>query len=56
MSFRTVIILFYVGNEGMSIVENSYKPGVPITKSLRGRFLKFMEGDSETDKLQDEVT
>ncbi len=45
--FRTVVILFYVGNEGISIVENADKLGVPIPKFLRGRFLKFMEGEAE---------
>ena len=55
MSFRTVIILFYVGNEGISIIENADKLGVPITKSLRGKFLKFMENNTEDNTQQEET-
>ena len=40
-AFRIPIILFYIGNEGISIIENADKLGVPIPKFLRGRFLEF---------------
>ncbi len=53
--FRTVIILFYIGNEGISIIENADKLGVPIPKFLRGKFLKFMENNTE-DNTQQEKT
>ena len=39
--FKIAIILFYIGNEGISIIENADKLGVPIPKFLRGRFLEF---------------
>ncbi len=39
--FKIAIILFYVGNEGISIIENADALGVPIPKFLRGRFLEF---------------
>lgn len=40
-AIRTAVCLFYVGNEGISIVENADKLKVPIPKFLRGRFLNF---------------
>lgn len=46
-SFRIVIILFYIGNEGMSIVENAGAIGIPIPSFLRGKFLKFMENSDK---------
>ena len=46
-AFRIAIILFYIGNEGISIVENSDKLGVKIPKFLRGKFLKFTEHNEE---------
>ena len=46
-AFRVAIILFYIGNEGISIVENADKIGVKIPKFLRGKFLKFTEHNEE---------
>ena len=48
--FRTVVILFYVGNEGISIVENANKLGVPIPKFLHGKFLTFIESEAQQIK------
>lgn len=43
--FKIAIILFYIGNEGISIIENTDKLGVPIPKFLRGRFLEFTKNN-----------
>lgn len=42
-AFRVAIILFYIGNEGISIVENAQALDVPIPKFLLGKFLNFTE-------------
>ena len=47
---KEVVCLFYIGNEGISIIENAEKLGVPIPKFLHGKFLKFTEHNEETDK------
>ena len=39
--FKIVTCLFYIGNEGISIIENAEVLGVPIPKFLRGKFLAF---------------
>ena len=44
-AFRIAIILFYIGNEGISLIENAEKCGVKIPRFLRGKFLKFTEGN-----------
>ena len=50
--FKVAIILFYIGNEGISIIENADALGVPIPKFLRGRFLEFTKkNQQETSKL-----
>ncbi|MBQ6983063.1 MAG: phage holin family protein [Synergistaceae bacterium] len=46
-AFRIAIILFYIGNEGISIIENADKLGVPIPKFLRGRFLEFSKKNQQ---------
>ncbi|MBQ7732497.1 MAG: phage holin family protein [Synergistaceae bacterium] len=40
-AMRTAVCLFYIGNEGISIIENADILGVPIPKFLRGKFLAF---------------
>lgn len=42
-ALKTAVCLFYIGNEGISIVENAEKLGLPIPKFLRGKFLNFAE-------------
>ena len=50
--FKVAIILFYVGNEGISIIENADKLGVPIPKFLRGRFLEFTKKNQQEAEEQ----
>ena len=40
-TFRAAVCLFYIGNEGISIIENADVLGVPVPKFLRGKFLAF---------------
>ena len=50
--FKVAIILFYIGNEGISIIENADKLGVPIPKFLRGRFLEFSKKNQQEAEEQ----
>ncbi len=44
-------MLFYAGNEGISIIENAEKLGVRIPKFLHGKFLTFTNNaESEAPK------
>ena len=45
---RTIVILFYIGNEGLSIMENAFKLGVPFPKALREKFEQFRAENKET--------
>ena len=38
---RNVIALIYIGNEGISIIENSDRLGIPIPGFIRDRFLNI---------------
>ena len=49
-ALKVAVCLFYIGNEGISIIENAEKLGVPIPKFLHGKFLKFTEHNEEADK------
>mgnify|MGYP002870017229 CR=1 FL=1 len=40
---RTVVILFYIGNEGLSIMENAFRLGVPFPEVLKSRFEQFRD-------------
>lgn len=48
-AFRTAVCLFYIGNEGISIIENAEVLRVPIPKFLRGKFLTFAKKSLEHD-------
>lgn len=49
---REVVIMFFVSNEGLSILENSADSGLPIPKKLRDilKQLTKDENDGENDK------
>lgn len=49
-ALKVAVCLFYIGNEGISIIENAEKLGVPIPKFLHGKFLKFTEHNEEHDE------
>ena len=49
-ALRTAVILFYIGNEGISIIENADKLHVPIPKFLHGRFLNFTKQEQDNKK------
>ena len=53
-SVRSVVIIFYVGNEGISIMENAIKLGVPFPKVLRKHFLQFLK-DKNQEKQKNNV-
>ncbi len=40
---RTAVIFFYLSNEGLSIIENSVKVGLPIPEKLKQVFLSMKE-------------
>ena len=46
-ALKVAVCLFYIGNEGISIIENADKLGVPIPKFLHGKFIKFTEHNEE---------
>ena len=52
-ALKTAVCLFYIGNEGISIVENAEKLNVPIPKFLHGKFLSFTEENTRTE-VEDE--
>lgn len=55
LTFATV--LFYIANEGLSIVENMAQLGVLVPKNIAER-LKHIESDSQslTDEVREELT
>ena len=46
---RTAVVLFYVGNEGLSIMENAFKLDVPFPKALQKHFLQFKTEDNKKE-------
>lgn len=43
---RTAVIFFYLSNEGLSIIENASKVGLPIPEKLRMVFTELKKGDN----------
>ena len=52
-TLKTAVCLFYIGNEGISIVENAEKLNVPIPQFLHGKFLSFTE-ENQRKEVEDE--
>ena len=42
-TLKTAVCLFYIGNEGMSIIENADKLGIPLPNALIKRFKQYKE-------------
>ena len=47
---RTAVIFLYLSNEGISVLENAVKLGLPVPEKLKNILLKIKEGDSDDDK------
>lgn len=46
-AIRTAVIFFYLSNEGISIVENAAKIGLPIPEKLRGILKQLNQEDNQ---------
>lgn len=47
---RTAVILFYMANEGLSIIENAGEIGLPIPKKLRDVLAQLRKKSGEDEK------
>lgn len=48
---RTLVIYYFVANEGLSILENLAQAGVPIPEFLKTKLIKLKE-DSDNGKME----
>lgn len=46
-SIKNVVCLFYISNEGLSIIENAHALGIPFPKFLKDRLLNMAEGAND---------
>ena len=47
-AIRTIIIVFYLANEGLSILENAARLGLPVPQKMKDTLIKLHEkGDSK---------
>lgn len=51
---RVVVCCFYISNEGISIIENADKIGIPIPQILRKKFLELQQQDHTQEATHDE--
>lgn len=49
---RTAVVFFYLSNEGISIMENAGKLGLPIPEKLR-RILEQLKDDEDENNIED---
>lgn len=47
-AIRNTVIFFYLSNEGLSILENAVRIGLPIPEKLRDLLKSLKDGGSET--------
>ena len=50
-ALRTAVCLFYIGNEGISVIENTDALGIPFPQMLKDRFLGLKE-NKYTEKAE----
>jgi toxin secretion/phage lysis holin len=48
--FRTLVIWFYIGMEGLSILENAVRLGVPFPEQLKDILVQLKEGNKKEVK------
>lgn len=48
--FRTAVIYFYIAMEGLSILENAAKLGVPIPDKLKKALIQLQDEDTEEEE------
>jgi toxin secretion/phage lysis holin len=46
---RTAVIFFYLSNEGLSIVENATRIGLPVPEQLKAVFKELKKEDGKND-------
>jgi len=49
-TLRTAVILFYIANESLSIIENAIKLNVPIPDALKDKLMQLHGSSQETSK------
>lgn len=56
-ALRTATIFFYVANEGISILENAGKLGLPLPKKLQEMLKQLNSDDNKTERsdLKDDI-
>ena len=42
---RDSLVFFYLGNEGISILENAIKIGIPFPQQFKDKFMMWVEGE-----------
>ena len=47
-AIRTAVIFFYLSNEGISIIENATRPGLPIPSKLRDVLEQLKDGGDKS--------
>lgn len=50
---RSLVIFFYASMEGISILENASRAGVPVPEQLKDMLVQLKEGNKKEIKVQD---
>ena len=48
---RTAVIFFYLSNEGLSIIENATKIGLPVPEKLRAVFVELGKDEEKSGEI-----
>ncbi len=55
MALRTVVISYYIANEGFSILENWGAMGLPLPKAVKNALEKLRKDSEDNDSEQDDT-
>lgn len=54
--FRTLVCYFYIANEGLSLLENAARLGLPIPEKIRDALIQLKEGNKKAMETKEGET
>lgn len=48
-AIRSAVMIFYIANEGLSIIENAGEMGLPLPNALKNALVKLKDADADTE-------
>ena len=53
--FRTLVCYFYIANEGLSLLENAARLGLPVPEKIKDTLIQLKEGNKKAMETKEEM-